>query len=67
MKWLKDIARWFAAHWLEWVMAVVYVGILYWMASLNWQVIYFPSFFGIFTAITIAIIISFRYIKSPPS
>lgn len=67
MKWLKDTARWFEACWLEWVAVVFYVGILYWMASLNWQVIHFPSFFAIFTAITVAIVISFRFIKSPPS
>ncbi|MEW6141878.1 MAG: hypothetical protein AB1597_01815 [Chloroflexota bacterium] len=66
MKWLKDTIGWFKAHWLEWATVLIYIGILYWMASLNWQVIRFPVFFAIFTAISITLIVSFRYIKSPP-
>jgi|YNPNPStandDraft_1061719.scaffolds.fasta_scaffold175758_1 hypothetical protein len=64
MRWLKDTARWFRTHWLEWVLVLVYIGILYWMASFNWQVIYFTRFFGVFLVIAVALVISFRYIKS---
>lgn len=65
MKWLKDTTGWFRTHWMEWVLAIAYISVLYWMASLNWQVIVFPVFFIIFIIISIAIIISFRYIKTP--
>lgn len=61
--WFQDLVNWFKARWLDWVIFILYVGVLYWMASRNWQVIHFPIFIVAFILLTFGLVITYRYIS----
>ena len=62
--WFEGLYGWFKAYWRDWAIFIAYIAILCGAASRNWQVIHFPTFFGLFVIISLGLVLTYRYFKN---
>ena len=66
----NSISQWLARQrgqwqeWLGWLILLCYVGILYQIASVHWQVLKVFLFIGVFVALPFLVIIVFKLLGS---
>ena len=66
----NNISHWLARQrgrwreWVGWLILLGYVGILYRMASVHWQVLKVFLFIGVFIILSFLMVIAFRFLHS---